>query len=95
MIITQLKSSKSELEHLLEDATNKILSLENCFKLFANLLVQLDDFYDQMLIENDAEIAELHEVFEEVCNQCILVFILVSVYLTNNILLLFLFFNKK
>ena len=43
------------LQQKIHEATNKIVSLENDIKLFVNLIGQLDDFYDQILNENDAE----------------------------------------
>ena len=55
------------LQQKINEATNKILSLENDIKPFLNLIGQLDDFYDRMLIENNAAISELHEVIEEMC----------------------------
>jgi len=57
------------LQQKINEATNKILSLENDIKCFVNLIGQLDDFYNRMLIENNAEISELHEVIEEVCKK--------------------------
>ena len=59
--------SVNVLQQKIQKATNKILSLQNDIKLFVNLIGQLDDFYDQILIENDTENSELHEIIEELC----------------------------